>query len=199
MGQEAQCTARFKGESSEGKALLESDHLLFRGSFRLKIPFKDLKGVSAEGGALTLQFADGPAVLNLGPLADKWAKKILTPPTLMEKLGVKQQSRVALDGDFDEPFKAELRERSIFESAEGSCDLFFFACSAKSELKRIRTLARKLKPTGGLWVVYPKGLKEFTEMDVLLGGRDAGLKDTKVASFSATHTALRFVLPVSKR
>jgi hypothetical protein len=58
MGQEAQCTARFKGESSEGKALLESDHLLFRGSFRLKIPFKDLKGVSAEGGALTLQFAD---------------------------------------------------------------------------------------------------------------------------------------------
>ena len=199
MGQEAQCTARFKRESSEGRALLESDHLSFRGTFRLKLLFKDLKSVNAEGGALTLETADGPAVFEVGPLAEKWAKKILTPPSLMDKLGVKQQSRVTLDGDFSESFRAELQERGILESGDTASDLLFFACGTKPELKRIRSLARQLKPTGGLWVIYPKGIKEITEMDVLLGGRDSGLKDTKVVSFSPTHTALRFVLPVSKR
>ena len=57
----------------------------------------------------------------------------------------------------------------------------------------------ELKPDGALWIVYPKGVPEIREMDVLLAGREAGLKDTKVASFSATHTALRFVIPIAKR
>jgi len=50
-----------------------------------------------------------------------------------------------------------------------------------------------------LWVVYPKGRKEVTEDDVLGAGRKAGLKDVKVVGFSATHTALKFVVPVGKR
>jgi hypothetical protein len=33
----------------------------------------------------------------------------------------------------------------------------------------------------------------------LEGGRAAGLKDIKVASFSATHTALKFAIPVAAR
>ena len=38
MGAESQCTVQFGKQRSEGKAQLESDHLLFRGAFRLKIP-----------------------------------------------------------------------------------------------------------------------------------------------------------------
>jgi hypothetical protein len=34
---------------------------------------------------------------------------------------------------------------------------------------------------------------------VLMAGRIAGLKDIKVVGFSATHTALKFVIPVSER
>jgi hypothetical protein len=48
-------------------------------------------------------------------------------------------------------------------------------------------------------VVYPKGVQTIREIEVLDAGRTAGLKDTKVASFSPTHTALRFVIPVSAR
>jgi hypothetical protein len=47
--------------------------------------------------------------------------------------------------------------------------------------------------------VYPKGKKEITEGDVLGAGRKAGLKDVKVVGFSATHTALKFVVAVEKR
>lgn len=35
------------------------------------------------------------------------------------------------------------------------------------------------------------------EIDVIQAGKDAGLTDNKVCSFSATHTALRFVTPLS--
>jgi hypothetical protein len=50
-----------------------------------------------------------------------------------------------------------------------------------------------------LWIVYPKGQKQITENDVLAAGRRAGLKDVKVVGFSATHTALKFVVPLSDR
>jgi hypothetical protein len=48
-------------------------------------------------------------------------------------------------------------------------------------------------------VVYPKGQKHITEAGVFAAGKQAGLVDVKVASFSATHTALKFVIPVDRR
>jgi hypothetical protein len=44
--------------------------------------------------------------------------------------------------------------------------------------------------------VYPKGVKEIREVEVIEAGRAAGLKDIKVCAFSATHTGLKFVFPV---
>jgi hypothetical protein len=44
--------------------------------------------------------------------------------------------------------------------------------------------------------VYPKGVAAIREIEVIEAGRAAGLKDIKVASFSSTHTALQFALPV---
>lgn len=38
-------------------------------------------------------------------------------------------------------------------------------------------------------------LKLIRAVEVIEAGRAAGLKDTKVARFSSTHTALRFVPP----
>jgi hypothetical protein len=66
-------------------------------------------------------------------------------------------------------------------------------------LRRIPKLAASIHPAGALWVVYPKGVTEIREIDVIMAGREAGLKDVKVASFSATHTALKFVIPVEER
>jgi hypothetical protein len=50
-----------------------------------------------------------------------------------------------------------------------------------------------------LWVVYPKGQRMLTEGMVLEAGRASGVKDVKVVGFSATHTALKFVVSVAKR
>jgi len=47
--------------------------------------------------------------------------------------------------------------------------------------------------------VYPKGQKSVTESDIRSAGLETGLVDVKVVGFSPTHTALKFVLPKSRR
>jgi hypothetical protein len=72
MGSELKCTVRFGKQASAGKALLETSELIFRGEFRLKIPFQSMKSVKAVDGELHLQTADGLAVFEIGPAAEKW-------------------------------------------------------------------------------------------------------------------------------
>ncbi len=52
MGNEAKCLVRFGKQQSEGKALLETSEILFRGDFRLKIPFSSIKSATAVDGEL---------------------------------------------------------------------------------------------------------------------------------------------------
>jgi len=196
MGQELECRMRLGKRSLAGKAYLETDFLLFRGDERLKVSFKDLSAVTAKAGVLRLEFDGGPAELELGKAAEKWADKILHPPTRADKLGVKEGTTVRLVGEFDPAFVKELRARSASIVDKGG-DVVFYRAEKAADLKRVT----KLAPSGSaaLWVIYPKGVAAIREIEVLEAGRAAGLKDVKVASFSATHTGLKFVLPVSKR
>jgi hypothetical protein len=196
MGQELECRMRLGKRSLEGKAYLETDFLLFRGDERVKVLFKDLKSVSAKAGVLRLEFEGGPAELELGKVADKWADKILNPPSRADKLGVKPGTAVRLVGDFDADFLDELKTRNASILDKGA-DIVFYRADKAADLKKVAKLAPS--GNGALWVIYPKGVAAIREMDVLEAGRAAGLKDVKVASFSATHTGLKFVLPVSKR
>jgi hypothetical protein len=149
-----------------------------------------------------LNFQIGEAVFELGPKAEKWAEKILHPKSLLDKLGVKPGATVSLIGVNDESFLKQLAERTK-EVAKGKprkdSDWIFLATESKADFTQIRSLAKSLKKTGGLWIVYPKGQKHITENDVLAAGKKACLVDVKVASFSATHTALKFVIPVAMR
>jgi hypothetical protein len=191
MGQECDCTMRHGGRTLAGRAQLETDFVLFRGDECLKIALKDLTGAAASDGILTLQFPGGPAALELGPQAEKWARKIVNPPTLLEKLGVKPGLAIAMEGDFDPEFQAQIKA-AIGQAVKAKADLLFYAAAKTSDLGRIPRLESKLKPGGALWVVYPKGVSVIRETEVIAAGRAAGLKDTKVARFSDTHTALRF-------
>ncbi|HET9804919.1 MAG TPA: hypothetical protein VFP96_16890, partial [Candidatus Acidoferrum sp.] len=78
-------------------------------------------------------------------------------------------------------------------------DCIFLSAETVKELERAKNIAKVMRGAVALWIVYPKGRKEITENDVLRLGRAAGLKDIKVVGFSATHTALKFVIPVEKR
>jgi hypothetical protein len=202
MGNESNCLVRFGKQESKGKALLETSEILFRGEFRLKILFSAIKSAKAVDGELRLQTADGLAIFYLGVAAEKWRDKILHPKSRIEKLGVKPGARVSLLGNFDADFLEELAKLTKFASkgkvgAESEC--IFFAADSKEDLGKLSKISKSMQGAAALWIVYPKGQKQISENDVLAAGREAGLKDVKVVGFSATHTALKFVVPLELR
>jgi len=194
MGQERQCTLRHGGRTDSGKALLETDYLLFRGERRLKLPFKDLTDVKAADGCLHLQFSGGTAVLALGDAAVKWAEKILHPPSRLDKLGIKAGTKLRILGEMDPNFVQEAKAAGAVMS-DAIPDLVFFGANTRADLDGLPKLAASLPPGAALWVVYPKRVQAIREIDVIQAGRASGCKDTKVVGFSASHTALKFTAP----
>ncbi len=103
MGREVRCLVRSGGDEAEAKALLETDEVIVRSPFRLKVPRSDITGTAVDGDRLTIDHAGGPPlVLELGAKeAARWAHDIANPKTLADKLGVKPGQRVRLVGDVD--------------------------------------------------------------------------------------------------
>ena len=202
MGNEVKCTAWLGNQQSEGMALLETSEILFRGKFRLKIPISTIKSAKAVDGELRLQTAEGAVVFGLGAAAEKWRDKILHPKSRIEKLGVKPGAKVSLLGDFDPEFLDELGKltKSVSKGkVAADSEWIFFAADSKEDLLALPKISKSLEGAAALWIVYPKGQMEITENDVLAAGRKCGLKDVKVVGFSSTHTALKFVIPLSNR
>jgi Protein of unknown function (DUF3052) len=202
MGSHAECIVKFGGRISRGKALLESEVLTFRGDFRLSLPFKSLTAVEAENGELRLTFLEGTAIFELGALADKWASRIRHPKSLLDKLGIKLDSQVALVGLRDESFRKQLRERTRHVGTgppRTELDTILLEVGTKDDLKKLERLQTFLKRDGALWVVWPKGREELKETDIIAAAKDAGLVDTKVVKFSESHSALKLVIPLSRR
>jgi hypothetical protein len=203
MGQEVNCKLRLGKKVAEGKALLESQELIFRASdLRLKIAFRVMSSIEAKDGWLCIRYPDGTVALDLGARAPKWAEKILHPKSLIDKLGVKAGMRISVLGVCGGDFRRDLASGTK-DVAEGKAapdsDLIFLGADSAKDLDRLRALQKSIKPNGAIWVVYPKGQKHITEGGVFAAGKQAGLVDVKVASFSPTHTALKFVIPVARR
>src|SRR5437667_909902 len=144
MGNEAFCKVRVGKQESEGKALLETSEILFRGDFRLKIPFSTVKSAKAADGELCLETAQGAAIFQLGSQAGRWLEKILHPKSRIEKLGVKSGAKVSLIGKFDTEFLREIRAltKSVTKgkSAPGS-DQVFFAAESNDASPALRKLS----------------------------------------------------------
>jgi hypothetical protein len=202
MGAESHCNIVFGKRASEGKALLESEALLFRGDFRLSIAFKETTSLEAKNGELHVTFPGGTAVFTLGPLAEKWATKIRNPKGLIDKLGVKPGSQVVVLGVADESFWRELKGRTgaIQKGrAKANTDVIFLAAETKADLEKLGSLQKSLKKDGAIWVVWPKGKPELKENDVIAAAKVAGLVDVKVVKFSESLSALKVVIPVARR
>jgi hypothetical protein len=199
MGYEISCRAHLGDRDSEGKARLETDHVLFRGGFRCQIFFRDLSQVVTRNGALSLFGSEGELRLELGESAVIWADKILRPKSRAEKLGLKAGNQVALMNLSDTEFEGEAARSGVeFTSGRSKnlCDLIFFEAEQVSQLAKISDLIPRLKERGALWVIYPKKQSHIPESAVISAGRTVGLKDVKVVSFSPIQTALKFVRPL---
>lgn len=202
MGLELRCAATIDGTQTEGRALLETDEIIFRGDegTRLKIPFKQIQSLDAGDGELRITHAAGTATFALGAKAATWAEKIRNPKSLLDKLGVKPSMRVAVIDVADDAFVHDFAGRAeIVDATAGDLDMVFLGVASADDMARLAPLRVAIKRDGAVWVVYRKGQKTFGENDVLRLGLESGLFDVKVVRFSETHTATKFVIRKSER
>jgi hypothetical protein len=126
---------------------------------------------------------------------------------LPQKLGIKEQFHVLL---LDPPtdVKAELKDavascRIVKDGSEQLDFAMIFVKSAADLKKKFSQLAKRLAPTGMLWVSWPKKtsgmVTDLTENDVRNIGLQAGLVDVKVCAVNEIWSGLKFVIRVKDR
>ena len=138
-----------------------------------------------------------------GPLESSLSPDV--PPTrpLLDKLGVKPGSKVAVVDLDDAGFISLLRERTsdiVRSRPRKPVDLVFMGARDLDDLKRLKNVKKWIEPNGAIWVVRPKGGRAaIKDTDVIAAGLAAGLVDNKIASFSDTHGAMRLVFRLRDR
>lgn len=203
MGWEKLCRADNGTIEADVKAEIESGSLIVRGAFRMRISPEQIRRVVIEGDDLLVEHSGGTVRLSLGPQeAAKWAHKLLHPPSLMDKLGVKPNMKAAVEGNVNSAFCLELEQRletALSADPNDKLDLLFFGAEASEALGRLSALRARLKPNGAIWILRPKGISAITENDVMVSARHHGLVDVKVCRFSNSHTAEKLVIPRALR
>lgn len=209
MGAEARCQLRVGETIHEGKALLETDELLFRGDkrgtergMRLAIPLGSIRAVSGTNGALRVRFDGGDATFVLGAQAEKWAEKIRSPKSLIDKLDVKPEHTVSVVAVDDAAFIESLRARAanvVVGRLAARSSLIFLGAENAAALSRLEKAAVAMARDGAIWVVHPKGAAGLRDTEIFAAAKRLGLTYTKVARFSATHTAEKLVIPKAGR
>ena len=201
MGLDSRCSATFNKQTSVGRVQLETDYVLFRGDFRVKLARAAITGLTTKDGVLSLKSAEGTLALVLGAAAEKWAAKIGSPKSRIEKLGVKPGLRVSVLGVVDPTFIDELTAAGADVSMRGrkGSDQIYVAVESSKDLERFKTALPSLTPDGAIWAIRRKGLADASEAATMAAGKAVGLVDVKVARFSETHTAEKFVRPVAAR
>jgi len=129
-------------------------------------------------------------------------QRVYTRP-LLDKLGVKPGSKVAIVNLDDAGFLKQLRERTadiVTGKPRSKVDIVFVGAKESADLRRLYELKSWIEPNGAIWVVRPKGGRsELRDTDLIDAGLAAGLVDNKIASFSDTHGAMRFVFRLRDR
>lgn len=126
-----------------------------------------------------------------------------TTKPLLDKLGVKPGAKVALVDIDDAWFIKSLRDRTsdiVKGKPRTPCDLVFVGVKDLRELGQLKEIKSWIEPNGAIWLIRPKGRgSPLRDTDLIDAGLAAGLVDNKIASFSDTQGAMRFVFRLRDR
>jgi len=122
---------------------------------------------------------------------------------LLDKLGVRPGSRVAIVNLDAVGFVRQLKERTkdvVAGKPREKVDLVFMGAENAGDLRRLDEVKSWIEPNGAIWVVRLKGGRgPLRDTNLIDAGLAAGLVDNKIASFSETQGAMRFVYRLRDR
>jgi hypothetical protein len=202
MGLEATCRVRSGGKAYDAKVLLETDELIVRGDQRQRVPFSAIRRIDAADGELRVEHTGGSLTFSLGDAATKWAERIRSPRSLLDKLGVRATQSVSIVGVSDAEFATQLARTGAHVTAgriAKGADIIFIGATTPRDLTRLSAAAKAMARDGAIWVVHPKGKGALKDTDIFAAAKTLGLVSTKVARFSETHTAEKLVIPAANR
>lgn len=203
MGKEARVYAEIDEWEGEGKLLLETDALYFRGARRLTVPLATITSLANDKGWLHVVHEAGEARFDLGDaFTEKWILAIQNPRQLIDKLDVKASSSVLVEGDVGAAFLDSIRTRGATlhtSQTAQDLDLIFIAIDDPAMLSRVAELRSTIKSTGAIWVLHPRGRRELSHDAIMAIAKPAGLVDVKSARFNDTHGALKLMVPRAQR
>ena len=200
MGIEAICKCDWAGTTAEVKALLESTEVILRGGLRKRIPFNEIKQVKALSDRL--RFIVGGETVELflsSKAAASWAAVLTSPPpSLARKLGITSTTIVRTIGDIaDRALISALAEAAEI-SAQNAALIVAHVDSPESLHQTLNQARAQLSKAVPIWIVYAKGKGHAIDESAIRSLlRANGMMDTKIASVSATLTAIRFNLQKS--
>jgi hypothetical protein len=202
MGREAKHTViTIDGRAHDGDALLETDEVLLRidgEPKRRKLPIAKLTKVRGEGETIAFEHDGRRYAIEVKDGA-AWAKRITSPPSLLDKLGITTGASVHADVD-DAAFARALRAAKVHQVPLGrEARVVVRGITKRTELSAIAKARRAVGDGLALWIVYPRGREALTEDHVRAAAIEAGLVDVKVARFSETCSALKLVVRKSER
>ena len=126
---------------------------------------------------------------------------------LPRKLGIKEGARVALVSA-PEGFEAELEPlpegvRLGRRLSDGLDVVVLFVTRQDDLERRFPSVSRRLQPSGGFWVAWPKKSSkmpsDLDETTVMKVGLANGMVDNKVCAVTDVWSGLRFVVRLSDR
>ena len=126
-----------------------------------------------------------------------------TTKPLLDRLGVKPGMRIAVLGIDDAEFMKQLRGRAgdiVLGKPRSLCDIVFLGANDARDLERLQVAKHWIEPNGAIWMIRVKGPgAPLRDTDLIAAGLAAGLVDNKIASFSDSHGAMRFVFRLKDR
>jgi hypothetical protein len=122
------------------------------------------------------------------------------PKPVWAKMGIKRASRAIFVQAPAEAIEAiNPPELTLQTNVEGDVDYIHLFVNTQAELnENFPTLKASLRPTGMLWVSWPKGGKHNTDLTltkIIEIGYNYGLVESKVLSINATWSAIKFTFP----
>lgn len=198
MGTNSHGSVNVGGQKVNCEADFASDHVVFSGGRRGEVKYSKIKVLGTARGILKIEVDGAVMEFPLGDKVDRIAAKIRKPPTLFDKLGIKDGTAGHFVGT-PAWFGKQAEAMGLTEGyPRKPVDLLIVAAGSPDELD-FDDWRKRITEQGGVWVVYRKGGHGTRELDVIEAGRAAGLKDIKVVRFDDTHTALKFVVPLAQR